>query len=174
MALVFSCSKPEPEPVVVGPEPLPFEFDGNLLAIDSLLQHDADSALMILMSLDKACLLPTGCDDLVSRTANACVGALLLSEALYKTDNPQDGLVETHGRASLQTAMRYFDSLAVQYPNNDDITMFSARAHYMNGVGFYENDSVIEACKEYLHTLEIMEDHFEENDLVEYKAKFMG
>lgn len=174
LALVFSCSKPEPEPVVVEPEPLPFEFDGNLLAIDSLLQTDADSALMILLSLDKACLLPTGCDDLVSRTADACVGALLLSEALYKTDNPQDGLVETHGRASLQTAMRYFDSLAVQYPNNDDITMFSARAHYMNGVGFYENDSVIEACEEYLKVLEIMENHFDVEKLTGYKAKFMA
>lgn len=174
LALVFSCSKPEPEPVVVGPEPLPFEFDGNLLAIDSLLQHDADSALMILLSLDKACLVPTGCDDLVSRTANACVGALLLSEALYKTYNPQDGLVETHGCASLQTAMRYFDSLAIHYPNNDDIAMFSARAHYMNGVGFYENDSVIEACEEYLKVLEIMENHFDVEKLTGHKAKFMG
>jgi len=151
-----------------------FEISPQLKRLDSLMQSRPDSALMILLSLDKACLLPTGCDDLVSRTANACVGALLLSEALYKTDNPQDGLVETHGRASLQTAMRYFDSLMQRYPNNDDIIMFSARAHYMNGVGFYENDSVIEACKEYLHTLEIMEDHFEEKDLVEYKAKFMG
>lgn len=174
LALVFSCSKPEPEPVVVGPEPLPFEFDGNLLAIDSLLQTDADSALMILLSLDKACLLPTGCDDLASRTANACVGALLLSEALYKTYNPQDGLVETHGRASLQTAMRYFDSLAQRYPNNDDIIMFSARAHYMNGVGFYENDSVIEACEEYLKVLEIMENHFDVEKLTGHKAKFMA
>ncbi len=70
--------------------------------------------------------------------------------------------------------MHYFDSLAIHYPNDDDITMLSARSHYMNGVGFYENDSVVEACKEYLHTLEIMEDHFDEKQLVGYKAKFMA
>lgn len=151
-----------------------FEISPQLKRLDSLMQSRPDSALMILLSLDKACLLSTGCDDLVSRTANACVGALLLSEALYKTYNPQDGLVETHGRASLQTAMRYFDSLAVQYPNNDDITMFSARAHYMNGVGFYENDSVVEACEEYLKVLEIMENHFDVEKLTGHKAKFMG
>ena len=52
--------------------------------------------------------------------------------------------------------------------------MLSARSHYMNGVGFYENDSVVEACKEYLHTLEIMENHFDEKQLVGYKAKFMA
>ncbi|MBO7460208.1 MAG: hypothetical protein J6T53_04840, partial [Bacteroidales bacterium] len=60
------------------------------------------------------------------------------------------------------------------YPTNDKFAMLAARSHYMNGVGFYENDSVVEACKEYLHTLEIMEDHFEEKDLVGYKAKFMA
>ncbi|MCR5036593.1 MAG: hypothetical protein K6A73_04645, partial [Bacteroidales bacterium] len=99
---------------------------------------------------------------------------LLLSEALYKTDNPQDGFVETHGRASLQAAMQYFDSLAAQYPADDDLAVLSARSHYMNGVGFYENDSIIEACKEYLHTLEIMENHFDVEKVRGYKAKFMG
>ncbi|MBQ6084824.1 MAG: hypothetical protein IJK92_10830, partial [Bacteroidales bacterium] len=59
-ALLLSCAK-QPEPVVE-PQPLPFSFDGNLLRIDSLMQHDADSALVLL--LDKACLVPTGCDDL--------------------------------------------------------------------------------------------------------------
>lgn len=75
--------------------------------------------------------------------------------------------------------MHYFDSLAVLYPTNDDLTVLSARSHYMNGVGFYENDSVVEACQEYLHTLEIMENHFDVEahgraSLRDYKAKFMG
>ena len=196
-ALLLSCVK-QPEPVVE-PQPLPFSFDGNLLRIDSLMQHDADSALVLL--LDKACLVPTGCDDL-SDSANACVGAtgcddlsrsgkaclaaadanddyrsLLLSEALYKTGNAQLNRfrsVETCHGASLQEAVRCFDSLAAQYHGSDDIVVLSARAHYMNGVGFYENDSVVEACREYLKTLEIMENRFDEDELVGYKAKFMG
>lgn len=44
----------------------------------------------------------------------------------------------------------------------------------MNGVGFYENDSIVEACEEYLHTLEIMENRFDVEKLRGYKAKFMG
>ena len=52
--------------------------------------------------------------------------------------------------------------------------MLSARSHYMNGVGYYENDSVVDACKEYMKTLKIMENHFEEKDLVGNKAKFMS
>ena len=50
----------------------------------------------------------------------------------------------------------------------------SARSHYMNGVGCYENDSVVEACQEYMKALDIMEDHFEEKELVGYMAKFMA
>ena len=88
--------------------------------------------------------------------------ALLTSEALYKTYNPQSDI------AALQSATHYFDS------DNDDVILLSARSHYMNGAIFYENDSVVEACKEYLHTLKIMEEHFEEKELVGYKAKFMA
>lgn len=49
-----------------------------------------------------------------------------------------------------------------------------ARAHYMNGVGYYENDSAVPACKEYMKALDIMQDHFEEKELVGYMAKFMA
>jgi hypothetical protein len=34
----------------VAEQPLPFTFDENLLQIDSLMQHDADSALQTLLS----------------------------------------------------------------------------------------------------------------------------
>ena len=44
----------------------------------------------------------------------------------------------------------------------------------MNGVGYYEMDSVVQACEQYLKALEIMEEHYEEKDLVGYKAKFMA
>lgn len=104
----------------------------------------------------------------ISFRLNESYRNLLLSEALYKTGNLQ------YYRDDLQTAMRFFDSLAVQYPANDDAVFYSARSHYMNGVGYYETDSVVAACKEYLLTLEIMENHFDVEKLTDYKAKFMG
>ena len=145
----------------------PFVFDNKLLHIDSLMQHDADSALQTLLSFRA--------ERGTSYEFNANYQSLLISEALYKTYNPQLNRYrcETFQETSLQDAMHYFDSLAMRYPNNDDITMLSARSHYMNGVGYYENDSVVEACKEYLKTLKIMENHFNEKELVGYKAKFM-
>ena len=49
-----------------------------------------------------------------------------------------------------------------------------ARAHYMNGVGYYEHDSLVEACIEYLCALRTMEKHFAENEIVDKKARFMA
>ena len=165
LALVVSCGKPEPKPAVVEPEPLPFVISDTLLQIDTLLQHDPDSALNLLLSFrpERNEMERSG---EISYMFN--YHSLLLSEALYKTDNPQLKCKE------LRKAMHYFDSLTVQYQNNDNIAVLSARSHYMNGVGFYENDSVVEACKEYLKVLEIMENHFEVENLTGYKAKFMG
>ena len=145
---------------VVEPQPLPFTFPETLLAIDSLMQHDADSALQTLLSFRA--------ERGTSSNINAHYQALLTSEALYKTDNVQSN------RTELQAAMHCFDSLAMRYPDNDDIIMLSARSHYMNGVGYYENDSVVEACQEYLHTLEIMEDHFDVDKLTGFRARFMA
>ena len=167
--LLLACGRQQ-EPV--DEQPLPFTFDENLQQIDSLLQHNADSALMCLTSFR-----PTEGSGEISSTFNANYQSLLLSEALYKTYNPQLNRhrgVETYGRTSLHEAIDYFDSLYAGYPKNDDLAMLSARSHYMNGVGFYEYDSVVDACKEYLHTLEIMEDHFDTEKLTGYKAKFMG
>ena len=154
--LLLSCVK-QPESVIAEPEPLPFEFDENLQNIDTLLQSDATTALQELLSFDT-----------LNAIFNENYHQLLLSEALYKTDNPQ------YYRIELQAAMHYFDSLAAQYPADDDLAILAARSHYMNGIGFYESDSIVEACKEYLHTLEIMENHFDVDILMGYKAKFMG
>ena len=167
-ALLVSCTDRQPEAVVAEPQPLPFAFDESLVLCDSLLQHDADSAMMCLTSFR-----PTEGSGEISHTFNANYQSLLISEALYKTDNPQ------YYRSDLQDAMRRFDSLYAVYPANDDLVMLAARSHYMNGVGFYEDDSVVDACREYLKTLEIMEDHFgvetsQGTALQGYKAKFMG
>lgn len=116
----------------------------QLSAIDTLMQSCPDSALLL--------LLDTPMDDPYYQ--------LLLSEALYKNDSAQ------LNRPELLTAMTYFDSV--------DCPFLSARCHYMNGVGYYETDSVVLACEEYLSALEIMEEHFEEKELVGDKAKFMA
>jgi tetratricopeptide (TPR) repeat protein len=85
---------------------------------------------------------------------------LLLSEALYKNDYAQTN------RDELLVAMAYFDSV------NDPF--LAARCHYMNGVGFYEMDSVVPACEEYMKAIQIMEEHYPENELVGLKAKYMA
>ena len=116
----------------------------ELVSIDSLMQSRPDSALTLLQAAPK--------EDPYYQ--------LLLSEALYKNDSAQ------LNRPELLEAMAYYDSL--------DSPFLSARCHYMNGVGYYESDSVVEACEEYLKALEIMEEHYKEKDLVGYKAKFMA
>ena len=155
-----------------------------LSSIDSLLWRQPDSAL--------ACLLPyfdTCCRDAerqVSTVYNRHYAHLLLAELLYKNYYDQTN------RAELLEAVEYFDSLTftlndhssprrliaggdpLSPTRNDQLFFLSARAHYINGVGYYEHDSVVEACKEYLKALEVMEEHFEEEELVGKKAKFMA
>ena len=116
----------------------------ELVAIDSLMQTRPDSALTM--------LLDSPMDDHYYQ--------LLLSEALYKNDSAQ------LNRSELLQAMAYYDSV--------DNAYLSARCHYMNGVGYYEMDSVVPACAAYLKALEIMEDHFKDEELVERKAQFMA
>lgn len=116
----------------------------QLVAIDSVMQSRPDSALALL----------------IDTTLQGPYYQLLLSEALYKNDYAQTN------RAELLDAMAYFDSIGEPF--------LAARCHYMNGVGYYELDSVVPACQEYLKALEIIEEHFEEEVLVGYKAKFMA
>lgn len=132
----------------------------ELCAIDSLMQSSPDSALQMLLSFQA--------ERGTSSDINAHYQALLTSEALYKTYNPQSDI------AALQSATHYFDSMASCHTDNDDVILLSARSHYMNGAIFYENDSVVEACKEYLHTLEIIQNHFDIGNITSDKAKLMG
>ena len=138
-----------------------------------------------------ACLLPyfdTCCRDgvhTVSTDYNRHYAHLLLAELSYKNDYAQTN------RAELRQAVVFFDSLTLtinDYPHasrrhcgldpqspalNDNLIFLDARAHYINGVGYYERDSVVEACAEYLKALNTMEGRFEEKELVGEKAKFM-
>ena len=115
-----------------------------LANIDTLMQSQPDSALTLLLDAPD----------------NTPYYQLLLSEALYKNDYQQAN------RQELLEVMAYYDSVGDPF--------LSARCHYMNGVGYYEMDSVVPACEEYLNALEIMENHFEERKLTGDKAKFMA
>ena len=67
------------------------------------------------------------------------------------------------------------DTRGASAQNASPTTVFlAARAHYINGVGYYENDSAVPACHEYLKALEIMEGRFEEKEMVGEKAKFLA
>ena len=135
-------------------------IDAQIINADSILQLSPGSALEYLMSSR---------DSLESKSLiNTHYHALLTSEALFKTDNPQYFPDELH------SAMLFFDSLALLYPGNKSLPLLSARSHYMEGIVLLEDDNPIGACKEYLNTLKIMEEAYDEKDMVGYKAKFMG
>ena len=156
----------------------------KLQAIDSLMWRQPDSALAVLLNY----LSDDGKDAArhvsTDQTFDNHYTQLLVSELLYKNDCAQTN------RKDLLKAVSYFDSLVCMTPpfkgvperagvsthtrnRNDDIAFLDARAHYINGVGYYERDSVVEACKEYLKALEVMEGRFEEKDLTGKRAKFM-
>ena len=124
----------------------------ELVSIDTLMQSRPDSAL--------AMLLAEPLDDPYYH--------LLLSEALYKNDSAQVN------RPKLLAAMASFDSAAASPRSASQQAFLAARCHYMNGVGYYEMDSVVRACEQYMTALEIMEERFSEKDLVGPKAKFMA
>ena len=179
LAFLVACNSNKQAPELVeGPSP-------ELSAIDSLLWQQPDSAL--------TCLLPyfDTCKDTQFSVSTATAydrhyANLLLAELLYKNDYAQTN------RPALRRAVAYFDSLTftlndhssphrliaggdpLSPTRNDQLFFLSARAHYINGVGYYEHDSVVEACKEYLKALEVMEEHFLENDLAGHKAQFMA
>ena len=179
--------------------PLPTTSSPELAVVDSLMWLQPDSALACLIPYFDTCCRdamiasPVTTDgDFIEthaiethamRLYNRHYAHLLLAELLYKNDYAQTN------RAELLDAVGYFDSLmadtrgvSVQGSRRRDARRASAkntafldaRAHYSNGVGYYEHDSVVDACKEYLKALEMMEDHFEEEDLVGKKAKFMA
>jgi tetratricopeptide (TPR) repeat protein len=157
----------------------------ELQAIDSLMWQRPDSALAVLLDY-----LDTDGRDAArhvstDETFDRHYAHLLLAELLYKNDYAQTN------RPELQQAVSYFDSLVrlasprppfkgvrgIQRTHSSDydrLYFLSARAHYINGVGYYENDSAVEACKEYLKALEIMDERFGEKELVGKKARFMA
>ena len=123
---------------------LQLKLPPELIEIDSVMQLQPDSAFMMLSVISTEA-------ERSGETLYNPYYYLLVSEALYKNDAPQ--LV----RVELLAALIYFDSIYEANQNDETAAILSARSHYMNGVGLYENDSVIEACQQYYQALDIME-----------------
>ena len=124
-----------------------------LVEIDSLMWEQPDSAFAMLQEFASS----AAADSLDEFNGHYC--QVLIAELLYKNYYRQSN------RKDLLKAVGYFDSI--------DDGFLAARAHYINGVGYAEKDSVVEACGEYLCALRTMESHYPENELVGTKARFM-
>jgi tetratricopeptide (TPR) repeat protein len=175
LAFMVACtSKPQvPEPVE-GSNP-------ELSAIDSLMWQQPDSALVMLLEYlsCRDAMIASSIDTMdtmrriqcVSTTFNTHYAQLLTSELLFKNDYAQTN------RTELLQAVAYFDSLCGRdgvHTVSTTVAFLDARAHYINGAGYYEQGDLVNACAEYLNTLRIMESHFGENELVGKKARFMA
>ena len=156
MSLMVACSH---KSVILEPVEIPCH---DLEEIDSLMWKQPDSAFVML--LDFAASSKAHSLDVFNE--HYC--QLLISELLYKN------YYEQSNREELLKAVDYFDSICCRGELNASAIVFlDARAHYINGVGYYETDSVVEACAEYLKALETMESHFKETELKGTKAIFM-
>ena len=155
-------------------EPQGSSVHAALAEIDSLMWRQPDSAFALLLQFVGS----PEADGLDTYNGHYC--QLLISELLYKND------CEQTNREDLQKAVTYFDSIMqvpepavpeaprrVEGPSFKRNVFLTARAHYITGVGYYERDSLVEACAEYLKALETMEEHYEEQELVGKKAQFM-
>ena len=183
MAVMVGCTPPGPLsegerlPHTTSPRPSPRgEGVASLMLenIDSLMWVEADSALKVMLEFAGSEVA----DSLDAFEGHYC--QVLVAELLFKNDYGQSN------REEVLKAVRYFDSIVGM--NGADAhdkadargaslqrdAFLAARAHYMNGVGFYERDSLIEACGEYLNALRMMEGHFAENELVGHKARFIA
>ena len=150
--------------------------------IDSLMWEQPDSAFAMLQEFASSATS----DGMDVFEGHYC--QVLIAELLFKNDYGQSN------RKDLLKAVHYFDSIvgmdgADAYGKADARgaavrerdAFLAARAHYINGVGFYERDSMVAACGEYLKALEIMETHFpnlETQDVatlqVGHLPRFMG
>ena len=131
-----------------------FKVSPELSTIDSLMWENPDSALTVMIEFAAS----PEADSLSEFEGHYC--QVLIAELLYKNNYAQSN------RTEVLKAVGYFDSIVDAF--------LAARAHYINGVGYYERDSLIEACGEYLCALRIMERNFGKKELVGKKARFMA
>ena len=136
-----------------------------LAEIVSLMWRRADSAFVLLQEF----VVSPEVEELDTFDGHYC--QVLISEMLYKND------CEQTNREDLLFAVDYFDSLSADMHGvslQERNVFLDARAHYIYGVGYYERGDVVQACAEYLKALRVMEEQFEEKELVGKKAQFMA
>lgn len=136
----------------------------RVVAIDSLLQHDPDSALRSLEEFNESFgPVPSPNFEYMS---------LMLSEACFKVRR------EVAYCDEVAAALTYFDSISSIYPHDKNMAFLSSRAHYMhaiclnNGILFTDDSLTMLACQEYYKALEIMEHNFNDELVVGHKASF--
>ena len=136
----------------------------RVVAVDTLLQHDPDSALRYLEWFFE--------NDYLTSSPSVEYSGLMLSEACFKVRR------EVAYCDEVEKALTYFDSVSSVYPNDKDMAFLSARSHYMNaiclndGIIFTDDSLTMMACQEYYKALGIMEQQFNEEQLVGHKASF--
>ena len=187
MVLVAGCTPPGPlsegegtsqdspaaarHPLSEGEGPAHKALEG----IDSLMWKEADSALAVMLEFAAS----PEADSLDVFEGHYC--QVLIAELLFKNDYGQSN------REEVLKAVHYFDSIvgmdgadargkadARGVSVREREAFLAARAHYINGAGYYEQGDLVNACAEYLNTLRIMESHFAKNELVGKKARFMA
>ena len=145
-----------------------------LVGIDSLMWEQPDSALKVMLEFAAS----PEADSLDVFEGHYC--QVLVAELLFKNYYAQSN------RTEVLKAVGYFDSIVDLHGADvrgvspqrgaavrERDAFLAARAHYINGAGYYEHDSLIEACGEYLFALRMMESHFAEGEMVGKKAQFM-
>ena len=171
LVVVGSCNRltrqTPPDPLSEG------EAYRTLEGIDSLMWKEPDSALTVM----KEFAANVEADSMDAFEGHYC--QLLISELLYKNYYGQSN------REELLKAVGYFDSIVAVDEADTRKTdargaslrernvFLDARAHYINGVGFYEKGDVIVACEEYLNALEMMEERFGDKAQKGKNAVFM-
>ncbi len=154
LPVLFSCNSPEQNSDA--------HYSPLLASLDTLMSYRPDSALSCLLSLSGT----TRIENLSPVDRHHY--QLLLSEANYRTGNEQTN------RTELLHALAFFDSLfSAPNPDNNCI-LFAVRANNMVAACYYGEDSVVEACRYYLHGLEIMESGFTETERLTRYARFMA
>ena len=165
MVVLAGCGYSPDSPALTGTPSQRGTASRTLENIDSLMWRQPDSALKVMMEF----AAKVEADSMDAFEGHYC--QMLISELLYKNDYGQSN------REELLEAVSYFDSLIIaderSESEQDRNAFLDARAHYINGVGYAEKDSVVEACGEYLCALRTMESHYRENELVGTKARFM-
>ena len=138
----------------------------ELKEIDSLMWKEPNSAFAMLQEFASS----QASENLDEFDGHYC--QVLVAELLYKND------CEQTNREDLLKAVCYFDSMcgekgdAINRVSTGGKVFLDARAHYINGVGYYELGDVVQACAEYLKALEMIESGLEEKELVGKKAQF--